>query len=392
MRPLFLLVMSLVFLHSCKPDHQTAKTTDSLFQSESATAFHIRFANDPETQGLIRDRVIYGSGATVSLKTIDGIDALEVRTDQEFSDAFIDLEQLFGHTIDLSKARYVSLKLRVPNESFIRALKFNVKDEQGNFGGFNEITNNFYGNYDRWMDVLVDMQQVIPVFKNWHGAKSPLQHAKLLSLNPYNAHQADSSSIYVHSIRLSNEPPQGDFTDALAPRPLIEPNSPLTITFDDGELTHRQMAIRAFESTYQAMARNVAGNETMAIRLKGKESDKHLAFLPILDKMTGQPVDFTQVKRLHFSYYLTEDSADFDGAILYLANEHWEDVLVHKQVFSDFRKKGWHDVRIDFAGLGFHKMEGHEKVLPNVYEIRLGLNYRPGRKNIEMWLDNFGWE
>lgn len=354
--------------------------------------FNVRFAKDSVTNNLLRDSTIFGSGVKVSLKEIGGTEALEIRTDQEFSDAFLDFEKLFGHTIDFNQANYVSMKLWVPKESWISALKFNIKDSNGNFGGFNEITNNFYGNHDRWLNVMVNMQDIIHDFKNWNGEDSPLSKTKFLSLNPYNAHQADSSSIYIHSIKLSDTKPEGSFIAALAPRPVIEPNIPHTITFDDEELARQQMAIRAFESTYQAMAKNVGGNQTMAIRLKGKESNKHLAFLPILDKMTGKPVDFTKVKRLNFSYYLTEESADFDGSILYLANAHWKDVLVHENVFSDFKKGGWHEVSIAMKDLGFETMEGHEKVLPNVYEIRLGLNYRPSSKNIEMWLDDFGWE
>ena len=390
-RILFLVLFILVFV-SCKTENKVDNHSTSLFESESPTDFNIRFAKDSITKGFIRDSIIFGSGASVSIKNIDGLDALEVRTNSEFSDAFLNLEKLFGHTIDFSKAKYVSMKLWVPNESWITALKLNFKDTKGNFGGCDEITNNFYGNYNQWINVVIDMQEVIPEFKNWHGEESPLPKTKYLSLNPYNAHQADSSSIYIHSLKLSDEKPHGDFTEALVQRPEIIQNNPYTITFDDEELLHRQMAIRAFESTYQAMSKNIAGNSSMAIRLKGKENNTHLAFLPILDKLTSAPVDFTKVKRLHFSYYLTEDSDDFDGAILFLANQHWENVLIEPQIYKDFQKGQWFDVSIDLEDFNFQEKEGSSKVMPNVYEIRLGLNYRPNLKNIEMWLDNFGWE
>ena len=393
MRQIVFLVFFIMVFVSCKTENKVDNHSTSLFESESPTDFNIRFAQDSITESLLRDSLIFGSGASVSIKNIDGLGALEVRSNNEFSDAFIDLEQLFGHTIDFSKAKYVSMKLWVPKESWITALKFNIKDAQENFGGFNEITNNFYGNQDSWMNIIVDMREIIPVFKNWTGDGNPLPKAKFLSLNPYNAHQADSSSIYLHSIKLGEKfPDTAIFDKALAPRPKVEPNIPHTITFDEEMLFREQIAIRAFESTHQALDKNVAENETRAIRMKGKESNKHLAFLPILDKLTGAPIDFTKVKRLKFSYYLTEDSADFDGSILYLANERWKNVLIQENAYSDFKKGEWHDVSIDMASLNFDQMEGHEKVLPNVYEIRFGLNYRPGQKNIEMWLDNFGWE
>ena len=392
MRRFTLLIFLSTFLVCCNPDNKSTNAAKSLYKSESATTFHIRFATDSTTRNLIKDSIIFGSGAKVALKTVVGLDALEIRTDQEFSDAFLDLEKLFGHTIDFSQARYISMKILLPKESWITALKFNFKDVDGNFGGCNEITNNFYGNYDQWLDVAVDMQQHLPDFKNWHGDESPLPRAKFLSLNPYNAHQADSSSIYVHSIKLSDKKPEGNFIEALAKRPVIEPNNPYTITFDDEELTRRQMAIRAFESTYQAMSKNIAGNKSMSIRLKGKELNKHLAFLPILDKLTGNPVDFTKVKRLKFSYYLTDDRPDFDGACLYLANEHWKSVLYDKTAYTDFKKGKWTNAVIEMDNLNLDLVRGEESVLPSVYEIRMGLNYRPGQKSIEMWLDNFGWE
>lgn len=388
---LFFLVILLIISSSCGQKKE-GNRGNQYYQSTSTTDFSITFTNDEVYQKFLEDSVIFGNSASVALTHIKGKDALEVRTIDEFSDAFINLERLFGYPIDFSKSHFVSMRILVPKKSWITALKFNFKDAQGNFGGCNEIANNFYGNYERWMDVVIDMRDVLPDFKNWHGEESPLPRTRFLSLNPYNAHQADSSGIYVHSIKLTAEKPKGNFTEALAPKPVMDFNNPHTITFDDKELTRKQMAIRAFESTYQAMADNIAGNKTMAIRLKGKESDKHLAFLPILDKLTGKPVDFTKVKCLKFSYYLTEGSADFDGAGLYLADEHWSSVLYGQTVFTDFKKGEWANAVIEMGNLDLELVRGEGPVLPNVFEIRLALNYRPNQKNIEMWLDDFGWE
>ena len=392
MRIFNLLFLWVFIIFSCKEQKKSVKGEVSIYESTTPTQFNIQFGNDVTSQRLIADSLIYGSGCSVNLKTIGGKSALAIKTSNEFSDAFLNLERLLEHPIDFSKARYVSMKLFVPEASWISALKFNFKDADGNFGGCNEIVNNFYTNYDQWFDVVVDMQNHIPNFKNWHGDESPLPQTKFLSLNPYNAHQADSSVIYIHSITLTDAKPTGNFTKALAEKPKITPNRPHTITFNDENLLRKQMAIRAFESTYQAMSINIAGNETMAIRLKGKEGNKHLAFLPILDKMTGDPVDFTEVERIRFSYYLTEDSADFDGACLYLANEHWQSVLYDKTVFTNFKKGVWTDAVINLADINLELVRGEGPVMPNVYEIRLGLNYRPEDIEIEMWLDNFGWE
>lgn len=377
----------------CKRQKNADEKDNTSFESKSPHSFSINFADSLKTQELIRDSLIFGSSAGVASAEIAGKGALKITTDTEFSDAFLDLENLFGHPIDFTQSRYMLMTFLVPDESWITALKFNFRDADGNFGGANEIANNFYGNYNRWSTVLIDLNEVRPEFKNWHGEESPLPRVSEFSFNPYNANQADTSAVYIHSLALLDTiPEQQNFDLALTERPKIGSNNPYTITFNDEQLLHRQMAIRAFEATGQAMADSVAGNETMAIRLKGLEDNTHLAFLPILDKMTGAPVDFTKVCRLTFSYYLTDDSADFDGACLYLANEHWQSVLYDKTVFTDFKRGVWADVSIDLADIDLKLVRGEGPVLPNVYEIRLGLNYRPGGKDIEMWLDNFGWE
>lgn len=390
MKRLITIFLLFALCTSCKQKKDNPNSAG--YQSTGTTDFSITFAQNDQFYRLLQDSLIFGSSAKATLTEINGDEALEIKTISEFSDVFIDLEGLFGHPIDFGKARYMSLRLLVPKTSWITALKFNFKDDNGNFGGCEEIANNFYGHYDQWIDVWVDMRRITPGFKNWHGKENPLPRTRYLSFNPYNAHQADSSSIYIHSIALRSEKPMGNFVEALTSRPRIAPNNPYTITFDEDELLQKQMAIRAFESTYQAMGRNIAGNSSMAIRLMGKESNKHLAFLPILDKLTGDPVDFTKVKRLKFSYYLTDDSAEFDGAELFLADKHWNSVLHQERAYSHFKKGKWMDAVIELKDLNLELVRGTGPVLPNVYEIRLGLNYRPNQKNIEMWIDNFGWE
>ena len=362
------------------------------FYSDSYTSFYLHLARDSVAQRLLSDSIIFGSGCQLSLTETGGRPALAIKTSQEFSDAFIKLEHLYGYPVDVSQARYLSLSLYVPDSSWISAMKFNFKDSLGNFGGANEVFNNFYGHYNRWIDVVVDIQTLLPDFKNWTGNSSPLPRVSLLSFNPYNAHQADSSVIYVNNLRLSDEKPDAQYTRALAPRPRQEPNIPYEINFDNLKRLRTQTAYRSFESSYQALASGVAGNETRAIRLKGNEVNEHIAFLPMLDKLTGKPVDFTRVSRIYFSYYLTEDSDDFDGSWLSLVSQHWQDILIAKDFYSDYQKGAWHRVSIPLDSLNFEQVRGQNDVLPQVYELRLDLNYLPGQKNIEMWIDDFGWE
>jgi hypothetical protein len=240
--------------------------------------------------------------------------------------------------------------------------------------------------------MVVDLQDIIPVFKNWQGDQSPLPRTAYLTFNPYNAHQADSSSIYIQKLTLSNDKPTGDMLPRLAKPIKVDQNIPYEINFDDDATLRRHTAFRSYESSFQAIANHVAGNETRAIRLKGSDQNKYIAFLPILDKVTGKPVDFTKVKRIYFSYYLTPESDDFDGNWLYLTSMHWDDMLLDKEFYRDYKKGSWQKVSIDMAELNLARVKGENPVLPAVYELRLDINYFPGRKNIEMWIDDFGWE
>lgn len=378
----------------CNTAPSTGKNTSSssVATSSSPPTFRLNFQDEAAAQQLLADSLIYGSGCGVSFREVDGYPALAITTNREFSDAFVDLRQLFGHSFDFAQPQYLSMKLWVPHNSWISAMKLNFRDSLGNFGGCAEVFNNFYGHYDRWIDLVVYLPDITPDFQHWVGGQSPLPRVTQLALNPYNAHQADSSVIYVRDIQLSNKKPDRHYTAALAPLPAHLPNVPYEIDFDDEALLRQLTAYRAFESSYQALARGVKGNETMAIRLKGSDENQHIAFLPMLDKITGQPVDFTQVKRLYFSYYLTEDSDDFDGLWLYLADQHWNNLLIDKSFYRNLQRGSWHQVSIATKDLQTERARGEGPVLPHVYELRLGVNYRPGKKNIELWIDDFGWE
>ncbi len=393
-RSFFQISIMTLFIFSCKGrknDIDLSKT-NSVIKSVDSTSLRITFSENKESKQLLFDSLLFGSNCDVAIKTIQGRSALEIKTDKEFSDAFIDIKASLGHPIDFTSYKYISMDILIPDDSWIAALKLNFKDSLGNFGGCPEVANNFYGHYNQWFSIVTNLQQLTPHFKNWEGTDNPLHKVSYLSLNPYNANQADSSLIYINNIMLSNDVPQKSYIPARIEKMDSIPNIPFEINFDNKALLKKLMAYRSFESSYQAMSKNIAGNETMAIRLKGSDKNKHIAFLPILEKITGHPVDFTQVKYIYFSYYITKESDDFDGIWLYLTSEHWQDILVDKNFIKDYVKGSWQKVRIPVNELQFIRERGDQLVLSNVYELRVELNYFPDKKNIEMWIDNFGWE
>ncbi|MEM1324691.1 MAG: hypothetical protein AAGI23_01995 [Bacteroidota bacterium] len=367
------------------------EATNDPISSDSNQHFEIVFESPEQLNQLLKDSLIYGTDCEVVATSIGNKTALQITTTSEFSDAFVDLQQLFGYPINFAEAKYLSVHLYVPKESWISTLKFNFRDSSGNFGGFQEIFNNFYDHTDQWINMVVDLDEVRPDFQNWSGDRSPLPYTTLLTFNPYNAHQAAHSSIYIHSLTLSAEKPEGDFLPRLAISATSDTNVPYEINFDDEQLLRQHTAFRSFESSFQALAKGVADNPTMAIRIKGNDENKHIAFLPILDKTTGQAVDFTQVEEIYFPYYLTPESDDFDGSLLYLTSEHWDDILLDTTFYSDYQKGSWEEVVIKMNDLNLVRVKGENPVLPNVYELRLDINYFPERKNIEMWIDDFGW-
>ncbi|MEM6841649.1 MAG: TonB-dependent receptor, partial [Bacteroidota bacterium] len=111
MRCILPLLGFVLLLTSCaSPDAGPTST----YASDNRTSFTIDFADDDATRALLGEGSITGSDASVGLETIDGEGALRVATLTEFSDAFIDLEALFGYPIDFSDARYLAVRMMVP--------------------------------------------------------------------------------------------------------------------------------------------------------------------------------------------------------------------------------------------------------------------------------------
>lgn len=357
------------------------------------TNFTLDLRDRADPAALLDQGLIEARQAAVRPATVGGERALAVVTNAEFSDVLLDVERLFGHPVALAEARYLHLRLYVPAGSWVRAIKINLADRDGNLGGIPEVANNFYGRYDGWFETVVDLRDYAGRYQNWVGEADLWAGAPLLSLNPYCAHQQDSSRFYVSYLALTDERPAlPDPQPALAPRHVLPPGEPFTFTFDDDRLLHDLVAYRTFESSDQAFATGVAGNPGRAIRLRGRDHLNNIAFLPLIDKMTGAPADFTRYQRLFFDYYLTPESADFAGSTLTLATPGWTSVMTDSTFVTDFVRGAWTRASVDLTDLDLRQNWGTEDVLRQVAELRLNLNYRPGRKDVEMWVDNFGWE
>ncbi|OAV44345.1 hypothetical protein [Lewinella sp. 4G2] len=332
-----------------------------------------------------------GCEASPAPTPIAGFNAIKVTTDQEFSDYLLNLEDTYGQTFDFTKAKYLTLHLLVPKGSYVRAMKLNFRDAEGNFGGIGEVANNFPDQWGEWQTIVIDLEKQLQDFKLWHGESSPLSAVAELSLNPYNANQEGPQAYYVSRIQLSDAKPEGGVAMPLLSKPSI-PNQSYTFTFDDPAELDPLMAYRVFEASNQAFAKGIGGNETNAIRMRGRPELNNIAFLPIVQQMNGQPVDFTKVKELFFDYYLEPGGDDFDGATLYLTSEHWNDILIDPRAYTDFVAGEWRTVRLPIKDVNLSVAKGDGDFLDAVYEWRLNLNFREDEKDITMWLDNVGWK
>lgn len=332
--------------------------------------------------------------------------AIAVTTADEFSDLFVDLAAATGGERDLTQVASIAFDLLVPPGSAIAAMKFNARDTRGNFGGVPEAANGFWRpslsgetpeaahSASDWQTIRAPFDSLRAHFENWEGSDTPLPRARELSFNPYNVNQRDSSTYYVRRLWLGDDVPAHS-RRALVPRPPRVANVPYLITFDDEAWLRQQTAYRTFEGSNQVMARGVAGNPTRSIRLKGKTANRHIAFLPQIDKMTGAPADFSEVTAITFRYYLVPGGDPVDGASLFVVSEAWGDVLLDTLAVPAFEAGAWREHRIDLDALALRLVRGEAApadVLAAVHELRLDLNYREGRKDVELWIDDFGWE
>ena len=359
---------------------------------DAGPEFAVSFEDADQVRGWIADGTLEAGDCTLTPVTIDGVGCLRLTTQSEFSDALLDLTKLAGGPLDLSAARFLTLRLHVPQPSWIAAVKLNLRAADGSFGGVPEVANNFVPHRGRWVTVVADLRLALPRFQLWHGETDPRPHATHVSLNPYCADQSRPSSLCIRSLSLSDTRPprQPDEVAALAERPSHPAGLPFAMDFDDETALRRLTAWRSFESSVQAFAVGVAGNPTRAIRLQGKESNRHIAFLPMFERMSGQPLDLTAAKRITFRYHLVPGSDPVEGATLFLADEGWSRVALDRDIGVRFEPGGWRDATIDLTALRFGGQPLAEVPFADaVHELRLDLNYRPGQKAITLWLDDF---
>ena len=363
--------------------------------STAAKNFTIQLTDADTLRRWLTDSILYGSDCALSVAEAGGSTCLQLTTRSEFSDGFLDLEKLFGRPVDLQAGGYLNAEIYVPRESWIATLKFNARDMAGNFGGFREVMNNFPGRYDAWLTFSVPVADLLPDFTNWVGTESPLARVEQLSFNPYCAHQASPSSIYIRSVSLRDEAPAGADAGALLERKFPATNAVYHIDFDDDTWLREQIAYRSFESSAQAFGEGIGGNASRAIRLRGEDHLNNIAWLPILTQVTGAPVDFTRVDSIYFRYYLPPETDDFDGSHFYLTSEHWDDILLDTAFYADFKRGSWERLAVAVDDLQLERVRGElprDSILRAVHELRFNINYFPDRKNVEMWIDDFGWK
>lgn len=359
---------------------------------DSGVAFSLTVEDLDHARRLIEGGVITCSACSLRPTMAAGKPAVEVRTAAEFSDAFVDLVALTGGPVDFTAHDHLHFEILVPDSSWVSAMKFNFRDAAGNLGGVPEVANGFYGSGETWVRGVADLGVLRERYQTWRGDDGALDDATAISLNPYTAHQGDSSSFFVHALSLASEPLPG-YTPQLTARPDSVANDRYTITFDDREWLARQGAYRTFESSYQAYAENVAGNPTRAIRLKGKAENEYIAFLPEIEPITGHPVDLSRAERIRFRYYLAPGGDPIDGATLHVVTEGWGNQAIDTLAVETFEPGAWREATIDIDELDLVVANGDltaEEILAGVHSLRLDLNYRG--KDVEMWVDDFGWE
>ena len=358
----------------------------------ASATFSFEIADRQQARRLIDDGTLSCSACSLRPAEVDGRAAVEVRTAAEFSDAFLDLAALTGGPVDFTAHDYLHFELLVPDSSWVSAVKFNFRDAEGNLGGVPEAANGFYGSGEAWVRGVADLRRLRRRYQTWRGDGSALADAIAISFNPYTAHQADSSSYFIRGLALGDEVLPG-YREPLVPRPASVANDRYTITFDDRAWLARQGAYRTFESSYQAFAEGVAGNPTRAIRLKGKTDNRYIAFLPEVEPITGHPVDLSAAERIRLRYYLVPGGDPVDGATLHIVTEGWRNQVIDTLAIEAFEAGSWREATIELDDLDLFVANGDlspEEILRGVHSVRLDLNYRG--KDVEMWVDDFGWE
>ena len=373
-----------------------AAPSETVGLSSQSAEFAISLADDAAARDLLASGAIRGADCSLGMATVAGQPALRIATVAEFSDAWIDLEQVVGRPIDFGSGGILRFDLFIPQESHIASVKFNHAGADSSVGGCGDYFNNVVGNQGEWLRVTVPLLEQYAQCQNWVGEGDVLRPTHALSINPYNAERSDTSVMYINNISLGTGYGHGGpGVQRLAPRPRVTDVNPYTITFDDDTLLARQLAYRTFEATTQSLAKNKFGNSSRAIRAYGTGANNYICWLPDVAEMTGRPVNFHRVDSLFFRYYLTPESDTVAGARLFFTTgEDWEGLLIAEDFMQpdEFVRGQWtrHAVAID--DLDLTPARESRDVLAAVYELRLDLKYAESAGPIEIWYDDFGWK
>ena len=364
----------------------------STLESADGTGFRIDIVDELKASVLLADGVAYCSDCTLTFGEAAGRPAWELTSQVEFSDAYFDLEALFGRTFDLTQPRFLSYEVFVPDSSYITTLNHNFQHPDGSTGGCGQPANNFLHHRGAWQHVLVDLTaQRERGCGRWHGESDPLPAVARLSINPYNANLHTPSSIYFNNLQLHPSRPDGDF---LPTRTVHRDttNAPFLIDFEDEEYLRQAMAFRAFEAKNHALAHGKYGNTGRAL---GNHSyaDQLSFWLIKMQYYTGAPVDMTSVDSLYLRYYLSPKSDPIDHTELFLVSGHdWDNILYDTLLDYTWQPGQWTRVAFALDDFNFDQVRGTDPVLPAATEFRFDFKPQGGKGEIEIWLDEVGWK
>ncbi|MEM7571301.1 MAG: hypothetical protein AAF433_00320 [Bacteroidota bacterium] len=386
MRFLFFGLLPSLLLMTCQES-----TPVSTLQGADATNFQIDIQDQATFDQLVKDGHFRCQDCSARFVEVEGLPAMEITSQLQFCDAYFDLEGLFGHTYDLSQARYLSYALYVPASSWIGTVNHNYQDADGYTAGCGRPTNSFIDYKGQWVRYLIDLQaqQRDEGCETWNGEVDPLDAVQSFSINPYNGNLTVPSVLFVNDIRLSDQHPNLDFTPRFMPD-LNLPNQTYLIDFEDEAHLRRVVANRGYEAKNHRLINDAYGKAGRSIVSTGTGTSLNF-FLPKIQYFTGQPVDFTQVDSIYFSYYLTEDSGDVPSSQLFVVSEEWADILMDTSFYGPFEKGSWQRLSFALDDLGLFQVRGEELVLPQVYEMRVDLKPDTTATKVEMYFDDFGW-
>ena len=376
----------LLFVFACEP------VSVSTLESNDPNSFRIDIVDELKASVLLADGVAHCSDCTLTFDEVAGRPAWKLTSQTEFSDAYFNLEALFGYPFDLTQPRYLSYDVFIPDSSYLTTINHNFQHADSSTGGCGQPTNNFLRHRGSWQSILLDLAaQRKRGCGRWHGDTDPLPAVSQISINPYNANLHTPSSLYFNNLQLHATRPEGDFLPTrMTHRDTT--NAPFLIDFENEDYLRQAMAFRAFEAKNHALKSDVYGSAGRAL---GNHSyDDQLSFWLIkMQYYTGAPVDMTQMDSLYLRYYLTPESDPIDHTELFLVSGHdWDNILYDTLIDYTWQPGEWTRVAFALEDFNFNQVRGQDPILPAATEFRFDFKPAGGQGEIEIWLDEVGWK